>query len=60
MYVSMKMCIFIHIEIVFLTLHIFHLELQNYVEFLECAKAASNTFYGEDPQKSPDLCRIAS
>ena len=44
----------------FLTLHIFHLELQNYVEFLECAKAASNTFYGEDPQKSPDLCRIAS
>ena len=44
----------------FLALHIFNLELQNYVQVLECAKAASNTFYGEDPQKSPDLYRIAS
>ena len=35
-------------------------EFQNYVKFLECAKATLLTFYGEDPQKSPDLCRIVS
>ena len=68
--VHMQICIYvrmyenvhmyIHRKCFLLTLHIFNLELQNYVEFLECAKAASNTFYGEDPQKSPDLCRIAS
>ena len=58
--VGMKMCICIHKKNYFLPLKLFNLELQDFVEFLECAKAASNTFYGEDPQKSPDLCRIAA